>query len=106
MKMISEDKQNEFALGTMWKDFYNRNMLSVIILTWFWFIIVLAVGIFSGIKFYHAVDVKEMILYAMILLTCVQMVVLLKLFAYGVIHRNAINRRIDKLEQRVAGVKE
>jgi len=103
--MVAEQK-NEFAIGTMWKDFYNRKMLSVIILTWFWFIVVLAAGIFSGIKFYHAVDTKEMILYAMILIICVQMVVLLKMFAYGIIHRNAINRRIDKLEQRLTSVKE
>jgi uncharacterized membrane protein YoaK (UPF0700 family) len=99
--MNPEEKQ-EFALSTMLKDFYNRKMLSVIILTWFWFLVALAVGIFCGVEYYHASEPKELIFYAVIFLICVQTVALLKLFGYGFIHRNAINRRLDRLEQRIA----
>jgi hypothetical protein len=106
MQMISEEKQNEYSLCTMWKDFYNRKMLTIIILTWFWVLVVFAIGIFCGAKYYRASDPKELLFYAVIFLICVQMVMLLKIFGYGFIHRNAINRRIDNLERRIAELAE
>jgi hypothetical protein len=100
--MNPEEEKNEFSLGTMLKDFYSRKMLPIIVVTWFWFLVVLGVGIWSGIRYYHATDPKELIFWAVIFLICVQMVALLKVFGYGIINRNAVNRRIDRLEKHIA----
>lgn len=98
--MIPEE--NEYSLGSMFKSFYNRKMLPVVILVWFWFLLILAVGIYCGVKYYHSDNLKELIIYAAVIVICAQFVALLKNFGYGFIHANRIHRRIDKLQQHIS----
>ena len=93
--------QEHITLRSMLRDFYNRNMLPVIVLTWFWFLVILALAIYSGIKYFQAVETKDLILYAALFIIAVQFVGLMKVFGWEIINRNSINREIKKLELRI-----
>jgi len=90
----------------MVSDFYNRKMLSTVILVWGMGIIFVGVAIFSGIKFFGTGEIRYQIMYAVIFLTCVQWVSSLKVFAWQLIYRNSIKREIKKLELSIAELNE
>jgi hypothetical protein len=98
--------QEQISLWSMLKDFYNRKMLSVIILTWFWFLVILALVIYSVIKYFQSEQPKDLIFYATLFIIAIQFVVLMKIFAWQFIHRNSIEREIKRLELRIAELSE
>jgi hypothetical protein len=100
------DLQEQISLRSMLKDFYNRKMLSVIILTWVWFLIIFTVAIFSAVKYFQSEQPKDLIFYAAIFIIAIQFVVLMKIFAWQMIHRNSIKREIKKLELRITELAE
>ena len=86
----------------MARDFYNRKMLSVIILVWTYGLVFIAGAIFSAVKFFDTEHTKFHIMYAAIFVCCIQFIVLLKIFSWQMIHRNSIKREIRRLELRIA----
>ncbi len=99
------DEQESLKEDTLWsmvRQFYNRKMLSVIILAWVYFIIVLALAVLSGIRFSESEQTKDQIMYAAIFVCCVQLVSLIKVFAWQMIHRNGIKQEMERLELRIA----
>jgi len=99
------DEQKNLKEDTLWsmvRQFYNRKMLSVIILVWVYFIIVLALTVLSGIKFSESEQTKDQIMYAAIFVCCVQLISLIKVFSWQMIHRNNIKEEIKKLRLLIA----
>jgi hypothetical protein len=78
----------------------------MVILVWGMGIIFVGAAIFSSIKFFGTGEIRYQIMYAVIFLTCVQWVGLLKVFAWQLIHRNSIKREIKKLELGIAKLNE
>ena len=101
-----QESLKEDMLWSMIKQFYNRKMLSVIILGWVYFIIVLALAVLSGIRFFESEQTKDQIMYAAIFVCCVQLVSLIKVFAWQMIHRSGIKQEIKRLELRIAELNE
>jgi hypothetical protein len=89
------------SLRGMLKEFYNRKMLSVIILTWIWVVIIFALGIFSAVRFFHGEQTKDLILYAVLFIVSIQWLALMKIFGWQFIHANSIRRDIKNLELRL-----
>ena len=103
------DEQESLKEDTLWsmvRQFYNRKMLSVIILAWVYFIIVLALAVLSGIRFFESEQTKDQIMYAAIFVCCVQLVSLIKIFAWQVVHRSGIKQEMKRLELRIAELNE
>ena len=92
----------EDTLCSMVGEFYNRKMLPIIALTWGWFLVILALAIFSAARFFEADDAKSQIMYAAVFVCCFQLFILIKIFAWQMIHRVSIKRAIRRLETRVA----
>ena len=92
------DDSKEDTLRSMASEFYNRKMLSSIILVWSYFLVFLALAVFSGIKFFGTDQTKYQIMYAAIFVCCFHFFVLIKIFAWQMIHRNSIKREIKKLK--------
>ncbi len=90
------------TLWSMAGDFYSRKMLSVTILVWVYGLAFIAGAIYSGIKFFDAEETKCQIMYAVIFVSCVQFICLMKLFAWGMIHRVGIKGEIKRLEKLIA----
>ena len=97
---------NENTLRSMLREFYNRKMISVIILVWVYGLVFIALAVFSGIKFFKADMIKDQIMYAVIFLCCIQFVALMKIFAWQMIHRNSIKREIIKLKNQISELNE
>jgi len=95
------DALNEDTLWSMAGEFYNRKMLPIIVLTWGWFLVVLALAIFSAARFFKADDNKSQIMYAAVFVCCFQFFMLIKIFAWQMIHRVGIKRAIRRLEARL-----
>ncbi len=109
IKKIIEDTCNdskEDTLRSMLGDFYNKKMTFIIILVWIEFLIILALAIFSGIKFFETDQVASQIMYATIFICCIQFFVLIKVFALHMISKNSIKREIKRLEIRIAELNE
>ena len=106
--MINEkyDESREDTLRGMARDFYNRKMLSSIILVWIYFLGFMGLAVYSAKAFFKADDTQMQIMYAAIFIICMQMFGLVKIFAWQIIHKNGIKREIKRLEIRVAELNE
>jgi len=102
------DNVEEYDIGkedtfrTMLSDFYNRKMLTIIIVVWTFGVISMLGAVYCGIQFFKAQDTQSQIMYAVIFICCYQTVGLMKIFAWQNIHKNGIKREIKRLELRVA----
>ena len=81
-------------------------MLSIVIFLWTYALVIIALAIFSGIKFFYVEQVKSQIMYAVIFICCIQFIALLKIFAWQMIHRNSIKREIAKLKNQITELNE
>jgi surface polysaccharide O-acyltransferase-like enzyme len=105
IKKIIDGTYEEPREDTIWSmvgDFYNRKMLSMVVILWAWAIVFMAVTIFSGVKFFAVEQTKSQIMYAAIFICGCQFIALIKIFAWQLIHRNGIKREIKRLELRIA----
>ena len=100
------DDSTENTLRSMLKEFYNKKMLSVVILVWFWAIIFIAGAVYSGIQFFNTDQTQRQIMFAAIFIVCCQIVGQMKSFAWLMIHKNSIKREIKRLELRIAELNE
>ena len=109
LKKMLEDDYDEAAensLRSMLKEFYNRKMLSIVILLWVWAIIFIGGSVYSGIRFFNTDQLRNQLMYAVIFICCIQGVVLIKIFAWQMIHKNSIKREVKRLELRIAELNE
>lgn len=96
------DPAREGPIMSMARDFYNRRMLSTIILVWGWGLLFMAGAVYSGVMFFRAEPIRSQIMYATIFTCCLVFVCFMKVFAWQMIHRNGIVREIKRLELRIA----
>jgi len=91
----------EGTLCSMLKDFYNKKMLFWIILIWVYFLVFLALAVFSAIGFFKTDQTRYQIMYAAVFVCCIQFFALIKVFAWQMVHRNGILREIKRLNLRI-----
>ena len=109
IKKIINGTYDETRANTIWSmvgDFYNRKMISMIIFIWVWGLAIMAVTIFSAIKFFNVGQTRSQIMFAAIFICGCQFIALMKIFAWQLIHRNGIMREIKRLELRIAALSE
>lgn len=109
IKRIVEDTYDDSREDTVWSmlsDFYNRKMLSFVILLWVWAIIFIVGSVYCGIQFFKAEQTKNLIMYAAVFVCLVHGIGLIKIFAWQIIHKNGLRRAIKRLELRIAELAE
>ena len=97
---------NECLIKSMLCEFYNKKMLSVIIIVWAYALAFIALVIFSGVMFFRAEQTRDQIMYAALFVCGIQLMTLIKIFAWQMIHRMSIKRDIKKLELHIAELSE
>ena len=102
----AQNDTSDYSLWSMAGQFYNRKMISIVILVWVYSLVFIALAIFSGIKFFKVTQTQDQLMYAVLFICSVQFITLLKIFAWQMIHRNSIKREIKRLEIRVAALNE
>ncbi|UCE49096.1 MAG: hypothetical protein JSW47_02930 [Phycisphaerales bacterium] len=100
------DEPREDTIWSMAGDFYNRRMLSIVVILWAWGLASIAVIIFSGVKFFAVATTRSQIMYAAIFVCGWQLMALVKIFGGQMIHRNGLKREIKRLELRIAALSE
>lgn len=100
------DESRENTISSMLKDFYNKRMLSIVIVLWAWGLLFCAGAVYSAIQFFKDIEMKSQLMYVAIFLCCCQFLGLIKVFAWQIIHRNGLRREIKRLELRVAQLSE
>ena len=96
------DDAREDSLWSMASQFYSRTMRSVAVLTWSVGLVFIALAVFSGIAFFQTDEVRYQIMHAALFICAVQMIGLMKIFAWQMIHRNRVIRGMRRLEARLA----
>lgn len=96
------DASREDSIRAMIGDFYSRRMLSTAVFIWIWGVIFMVGAIYSAVRFFDAEEVKSQILYAAVFISLLNLLGLVKIFAWQIIHRNGIKREIKRLEIRLA----
>ena len=103
-KIVNEsaDYSDKNTFESMLKDFYNKKMVSMVILTWGMGLVFIAGAIVSAVLFFQTVSTQYQIVYASLFITFMLFLAIIKIFAWQLIHRNGILREIKKLELRIA----
>ena len=103
------DESREDTLRAMVRESYSRKMLTSTILIWAYFLVFLALAIFSSIQFFRADEVKPQIMYAAIFVCSIQLIALVKSFGWAMlqmIRTNRIRKEMKSLEARIAELDE
>jgi hypothetical protein len=100
------DESREDTYISMARDFYSRKMWSTAVLVWLWGIGFFAGAAYCAFKFFGAGQTKSQIMYAAIVVCCVQGISVMKNFAFQMVHRHSIKREIKRLELRIAELNE
>ncbi len=96
------DEPNEYSIRTMLGDFYNRKMTSIVVLVMLDSLIAIALAVYAAIRFFNSGQTRNQIMFATIFLTAVIIMALLKIVSWQIIHRNAMNRKLSKIENQIA----
>jgi len=95
------DDSQELSLRSMLADFYGRRMRSTAILVWAWGLIFMAGAVFSAVMFFRADQTRDQILYAALFVCFLQLLGLMKIFAWQMLQRHGASREIKRLEIRI-----
>src|SRR4030042_6812156 len=89
-------------LFTMLREFFLETPVSVVILALFWSVIFIIGAVYTGVKFFRVVEVREQIMYAAGFICFVFGLGLMKIFSWEIMNRNRIERDIKHLELRIS----
>ena len=102
----SYDDSKEETLRQIGRDFYSRRFRSAAILSWAWSIAFIALAAFSAMQFFKANQTREQIMYAALFILGAHGVGLMKILAWGMLHRYSTRRDLKRLELSVAELSE
>ncbi|MEN6335247.1 MAG: DUF6768 family protein [Phycisphaerales bacterium] len=103
-KMMDDlyDDSREGTIRSMMGEFYSRRMRSTAVLIWMVGMAFLIGAILCAVAFFRADQIRDQILYATGFLAFVNLLGLVKAFAWQMVHRNSLAREIKRLEIRIA----
>ncbi len=102
----SYDESREEGIRAMGRDWFSRKMLSTVLFVWAWAIPLMAVAVYSAIKFFETNQTREQIMYAALFIVSAHYIGGMKIFAWQMLHRRAIARNLKHLELRIAELNE
>lgn len=97
----SYDESKEKGLRSMVTDFYSRELRSSAVAAWACGIVCVALAVFGAVQFFKTDETKWQIMYAALFMTGALGVVMMKIFAWQMVHRHSIKRDIKRLELRI-----
>ena len=102
----SYDESKEEGLRSIARDFYNRKLLSSVILVWIVGIVFVGLAVYSARQFFQTDQTKWQLVYAALFIVGVHEVSVIKIFAWQMAHRHNLKRDIKRLELRVVELSE
>ncbi len=71
------------------------------IVAWVYMLLFTGVSVFAAVRFFGAGDTREMIMYATIFIVSMTIIMVIKLWYWLLMNRNAVKREIKRLELRI-----
>jgi hypothetical protein len=102
----SYDESKEEGLRSIVRDFYNRKLLSSVILVWIVGLVFVGLAVYSAIQFFQTDQTKWQLVYAALFIVGVHEVGVIKIFAWQMAHRHNLKRDLKRLELRVVELSE
>ena len=99
--ILDREDGGDDTLRGMFRSFHSRRMYPANILVWIVTLVFMAGAVYSVIRFFDAIDTKSQIMFATIFLTCIQLIAIMKIFSWLMIHRDSIKHAIRRLETRL-----
>ena len=96
------DQAREDTVWAMAGQFYSRRMRSFAVLIWIVSLLFIALAVFAAVAFFQTEQIRYQIMHAAIFVCAVQVVNLMKIFAWQLIHRNRVVRQLKRIEARLA----
>ncbi|MHC4634110.1 MAG: DUF6768 family protein [Planctomycetota bacterium] len=96
------DESKEITMRSYFRDFYSRKMCWVTICVYIQYVICSALIIFSAIKFFMTDQTRYQIMHAAIVICCSHWMGFVSVFAWVMVQRPNISRKINRLELRIA----
>ncbi len=100
------DETKEEGIRAMGRDWFSRKMLPTVLFVWAWAIPLLAVAVYSAIRFFETNQIREQIMYAALFIVSAQYLAGMKIFAWLMLHRRSIARNLKQTELRIAELTE
>lgn len=105
-RIIEDSYAKEEALLTMARDFYSRKMLSKSLVVWVWAAAFIALAVYSAMRFFKAGQTQAQIMYAVLFISGVLGLGLMKILAWLMLHQHGIRRDLKRMELRIAELNE
>jgi hypothetical protein len=98
--------EREETLRQMMAQTFRSKMRWMVIWLWCEALIICFLAGWSGYKLYHAVEMKQIIVWATVLLLCANFFVLIKVVGWQWVNKFSVMREIKRLELQVSALKE
>ncbi|MHC4487481.1 MAG: DUF6768 family protein [Planctomycetota bacterium] len=96
------DESQEVTLRSYLGDFYSKRMRLVVLNVFIMYSICLVLMIFCAFKFFQTDQARYQIMYAAIFICCNAWMGFVSVFAWVMVQRPSISRKIKRLELRIA----
>jgi len=100
------DESKEVTMRSYLRDFYSRRMLWVVLNVFICYFVCLVPMIFCAIKFFQTNQTRYQIMHAAIIVCCSHWMGFVSVFAWVMVQRPSISRKIKRLELRIAELTE
>jgi hypothetical protein len=109
-KALEEGKPIQFereeSLRLLMAQTFRSKMRWMVIWLWCEAIAIMVLAGWSGYKLYHAAEMKQIVVWATVLLLCANFFVLIKVVGWQWVNKFSVLREIKRLELQVASLKE
>ena len=99
---LEYEESKEVTMRSYLRDFYNRRMLWVVLNVFICYFVCLVPIVFCAIKFFQTDQTRYQIMHAAIVVCCSHWMGFVSVFAWVMVQRPSISRKINRLELRIA----
>ncbi len=99
---LFEDLGGEPSVFEMIIDTFRGKHWWLSVLTFFWTLVFMVLGILSAVRFFKTDDSRDMMMWALAFIFCMMAVSMLKMWFWMELNKNAITREIKRLELQIA----
>ena len=89
------------SVREVFSEVYCSKMKPFTVMAWVYFLIFLALAVFSALKFFAVEDIKEAMMYAVLFLVSILLIISVKIIVLGVAHRFRLSDQVSHVEKSI-----
>jgi len=100
------DAQQEMTLREMVASTFRGRQRWMAVVAWLDMLVFTGVSVLAALMFFRSETTRDFIMWATVFLTCASIIVLVKMWYWMAMNRNAVQREVKRLELRLADLVE